>query len=283
MINAIKKTAIMTLRAAHGEASTTVYCLLLALLISGCASEPTFRNDDRYPKNPPDVSGVKDPDVRAEPKCKFGNPKSYTVMGETYYVRESSDDFVQRGVASWYGEKFHGGRTSCGEAYDMYKMTAAHKTLPLPTYLKVTNLDNQRSVIVRVNDRGPFVKNRIIDLSYAAAHKLGMAGKGTANVEIRVVSATKTSASTATDDGDEAPKPSANGAWFVQVGAFSRQASATEVADQVKPLVGYPVTVQHGNGVYRVRVGPLSNRDVAEKVQDYLEDKGYDDPSLVAP
>ncbi len=255
----------------------------LLLLLVGCASEPTFRNDDRYPRNPPDVSGVPEPTVRHEPKCKFGNPASYTVMGETYRVMESVGDFEQRGVASWYGEKFHGGRTSCGEAYDMYKMTAAHKTLPLPTYLKVTNLDNKRSVVVRVNDRGPFVKNRIIDLSYAAAHKLGMANTGTANVHIEVVRPSGETTTVVAQNDDEPTPVATNGGWFVQVGAFSKQTSANEVATEVKPLVGYPVMVHHGNGVFRVRVGPLANRDVAEKVQEYLEDKGYDEPALVAP
>lgn len=126
---------------------------------------------------------------RAEPRSPYGNPDSYEVFGKRYRVMDSSDGYVERGVASWYGREFHGRRTSSGESYDMHALSAAHRTLPLPTYVEVTNLENGRKVVVRINDRGPFHGDRIIDLSYAAAVKLGMAGKGTARVEVRALKA----------------------------------------------------------------------------------------------
>lgn len=124
---------------------------------------------------------------RAEPLSKYGNPHSYEVFGKRYYTLKSSQDFVQRGIASWYGKKFHGRRTSSGEEYNMYAMTAAHKELPLPSYVQVTNLKNGKQIVVRVNDRGPFHDNRVIDLSYAAATKLGIVKQGTGLVEVRVL------------------------------------------------------------------------------------------------
>ena len=127
------------------------------------------------------------PIPRLEPKSRGGNRPTYTVHGKTYRVLDSSDGFVERGVASWYGTAFHGNLTSNGERYDMYAMTAAHKHLPLPTYVEVRNLDNNRRVIVRVNDRGPFIVGRVIDLSYAAATKIGMLDRGTARVEVRAI------------------------------------------------------------------------------------------------
>jgi len=117
-------------------------------------------------------------------KSNIGNPVSYEEFGQRYKVLESSEGFSEKGIASWYGSDFHGRNTSSGETYDMYQMTAAHKTLPLPTYVSVNNLDNGRTLIVKVNDRGPFIEGRVIDLSYAAAYRLGVTGPGTANVEI---------------------------------------------------------------------------------------------------
>jgi len=153
--------------------------LLLVLgLLSGCSG-----TGDKVTE----LSDIPDAVPKVEPKSKYGNPKSYVVFGRRYYPKASSKGYVKRGLASWYGKKFHGRRTSNGERYNMYAMTAAHKTLPLPTYVRVTNLRNGRSTVVRVNDRGPFHGNRIIDLSYSAARKLGMAAKGVEMVEIRTI------------------------------------------------------------------------------------------------
>ena len=130
------------------------------------------------------LGNVADAVPRAEVKTRLGNPESYRVAGKEYRVLETSEGYRQEGIASWYGSQFQGRRTSSGEIYDMYRMTAAHKTLPLPTYVRVTNLENGRSVVVRVNDRGPFVDGRIIDMSFVAAIRLGMLGPGTARVEV---------------------------------------------------------------------------------------------------
>ncbi len=156
----------------------------LLVVIGGCGS-PGLR--DSGPNRPFDPDSVAEIEPRIEPRSRNGNPPSYRTLGKTYRVLKSSAGFRQRGAASWYGSKFHGRKTSNGERYDMYAISAAHNTLPIPTYLRVTNLANGRSLIVRVNDRGPFHSNRIIDLSYAAAAKLGYADKGTTQVEIRAI------------------------------------------------------------------------------------------------
>jgi rare lipoprotein A len=135
----------------------------------------------------PDPSGIPDAVPKVEPKSKYGNPESYVVFGKRYHTKSSSNGYVERGVASWYGPDFHGRKTSSGERYDMYAMTAAHKTLPLPTYARVTNVKNGRSAVVKINDRGPFHGDRIIDLSYSAARKLGVVAKGTAMVEVKAI------------------------------------------------------------------------------------------------
>ncbi len=154
--------------------------LLVSMLsLAACSNVPT--------RPAVDPATVPDAVPKVEPFSKTGNPESYEQFGKRYWVLPSPYGFVQRGKASWYGKKFHGRRTSSGETYDMYAMSAAHKTLPIPTYARVTNLDNGRSVVVRINDRGPFVDDRIVDLSFSAASRLGMIGPGTANVELRVL------------------------------------------------------------------------------------------------
>jgi rare lipoprotein A len=142
---------------------------------------------DGGPAVAPDISGIPEPLPVAEPLARYGNRSPYTVLGRSYHVMGDSAGYSERGVASWYGNKFHGRPTSSFEPYDMYKFTAAHRTLPLPSYVQVTNLDNGRSVVVRVNDRGPFHGDRLIDLSYVAAVKLDMIQRGTARVEVRIL------------------------------------------------------------------------------------------------
>jgi rare lipoprotein A len=166
----------------------------IALGLSGCFSTPPRTQAPSVTppppppaERPPSPDSVPDMVPRSEPRSRNGNPPFYDVMGKRYFVLSSSVGYVERGVASWYGPGFHKVRTSTGEPYDMYAMTAAHKTLPLPAYVRVTNLQNGRSIVVRVNDRGPFVGNRIIDLSYTAASKLDMLRNGTAMVEVRSV------------------------------------------------------------------------------------------------
>jgi rare lipoprotein A len=156
--------------------------LAIALLAGGCATKPT--SEQRRALDP---DSVPDAAPQVEPRSKYGNPPTYEVFGKRYETLTESRGFVDRGIASWYGEDFHGKRTSNGETYDMFGMTAAHKELPLPTYARVTNLENGRSIVVKINDRGPFHSNRIIDLSWVAAAKLRLAAKGTGLVEVRAI------------------------------------------------------------------------------------------------
>lgn len=159
--------------------------IVLPILLNGCSVRLPGESDG--PGRHRDVSHVPDAVPKVEPRSRGGNMSSYVVFGKRYRTLPSSKGFVQRGIASWYGRKFHGRKTSNGETYDMYTMSAAHKRLPIPTYVRVKNLENGRSVVVRVNDRGPFHDNRIIDLSYAAASRIGMLGKGTALVEVSAI------------------------------------------------------------------------------------------------
>jgi peptidoglycan lytic transglycosylase len=175
-------------------------CTLLCIALAGCSlarrhpdqprSNPRtdIPSGSNVPSPPADVLAIPDATPRAEPRGTRGNPPFYEVFGKRYYVMAESDGWVERGTASWYGPGFHSASTSLGERYDMYAMTAAHKTLPIPCYAEVTNLRNGRKVVVRINDRGPFVGDRIIDLSYTAAAKLDMLLAGTAPVEVRVIS-----------------------------------------------------------------------------------------------
>lgn len=216
---------------------------------------------DGGPPIPPDVSRVPEPVPRAEPRAAYGNKSPYTVLGLTYTVMPSAEGYVERGIASWYGTKFHGRLTSSREPYDMYAMTAAHKRLPLPTFVRVTNLDNGRSVIVRVNDRGPFHQDRIIDLSYAAAVKLGIHVAGTGKVEVRAIDPDHPELAAAPPPGPIA-RPSA---LFVQVGAFASRDNARRLAGRLEDADVDDVFLDRvkvdGRLLHRVRVGPL--RDVA--------------------
>lgn len=194
-----------------------------------------------------------------------GNPPFYEVFGERYHVLSSSAGFTDRGVASWYGKKFHGKPTSSGVIYDMHAMTAAHKTLPLPTRVRVRNLTNGRSVVVLVNDRGPFVDNRIIDLSYAAAKRLDMIRAGTAMVEIEAL--TETARTAAPPVGPlTTPGEAADVRLFLQVGAFGERANARQLLERLR-AGGFANAVIHTDTtriapIYRVRLGPID--DVAE-------------------
>jgi rare lipoprotein A len=235
------------------------------------------------PVSPPPAPAGSVPDAipRAEPRARSGNPPFYDVLGKRYYVLSSSVGYWERGVASWYGPGFHKVRTSMGEPYDMYGMTAAHKTLPLPAYVQVTNLQNGRSVVVRVNDRGPFVGNRIIDLSYTAAAKLDMLHNGTAMVEIRTIDPATPPVLTASNAAEAAaPNP----ALFVQAGAFSDPANAQRMAERLRGGSYGKVFVRDdqiaGRRMYRVRIGPV--RDVAEfdRVVAALERAGIGDAHL---
>lgn len=217
---------------------------------------------------------------------------SYVVHGQRYHILRGADGFVQRGTASWYGRKFHGRRTSSGEIYDMYAMTAAHKRLPIPSQVEVTNLTNGRRVVVRINDRGPFVGNRIIDLSYAAAKQLGMLSEGTAPVEIRAISSSKPVAAGSRQLASTAPVAAAlnvtgsDAVFYVQAGAFADRANAYRLQGQLE-AAGFAAPVQiepvdqGGNKYYRVRLGPLHSRDAAGLLTRQLADYGVSDARTI--
>jgi len=251
-------------------------CLLLIFLIfTGCSSITVER--DSAPDRPVDTSAVPDAVPKAEARSKYGNPESYVVFGKRYYVMNDNRGFTQQGIASWYGKKFHGRRTSSGETYDMYAMTAAHKTIILPAYVEVTNIENGKKVVVKVNDRGPFHENRIIDLSYSAATKLDVVAKGTALVKIRVVDSgyksqkipEKRGAPVETLTPDYSP-----GDFFIQVGAFSELDNAENLRRKLNgignELVKISQVVVDNRSLYRVRIGPLSDVGYADKIVQQL-------------
>jgi len=217
-------------------------------------------------------------------RSKYGNPGSYEVFGKTYYVKDSAEGYQQKGIASWYGNKFHGQRTSSGEDYDMYAMTAAHKTLPIPVFVEVTNHDNGRKAVVKVNDRGPFHEGRIIDLSYAAATKLGVAQAGTANVSIRVVTSEsdknrqRSAAVVESHDGEA-------GKLYVQIAAFSSENNALSHLEKLQGEgfsdVRLHIESKKGKAVYRVRIGPLPSENVAKNVVAQLKENNHKSLKIV--
>jgi len=273
-----------------------------AMTISGCftTQRPAPASVELPPSTAPlPVSPEAVPDAipRAEPRARFGNPPYYDVFGKRYYVLSSSADFIERGVASWYGPGFHQLLTSTREPYDMYGMTAAHRTLPLPAYVRVTNLQNGRSVVVRVNDRGPFVGNRIIDLSYTAAAKLDMLRNGTALVEVRSVDVERPRAdvpllgpavAAATNTANSASASTAaaasNAALFVQAGAFSDPANAERLAAKLRTGAYGKIWVRDdviaGRRMYRVRIGPVANVEAFDSIYAALERDGVHDARL---
>ncbi|APZ44117.1 septal ring lytic transglycosylase RlpA family protein [Acidihalobacter ferrooxydans] len=203
--------------------------------------------------------------------------QTYVVHGRSYDVLPTAVGYHRRGIASWYGPKFHGRKTSNGERYNMYAMTAASRDLPLPSWVRVTNLQNGRQVVVKVNDRGPFVQDRIIDLSYAAAKKLGMIGPGTALVEVQVVNPRQPAVN------PPPPRTQAQGApaprLFLQVGAFSSADNAARHKAQLAARGFRPLTVDAGTGangrkLYRVRLGPLANVDALDAAAERLREFG---------
>ncbi|MDD3518520.1 MAG: septal ring lytic transglycosylase RlpA family protein [Chromatiales bacterium] len=263
----------------HARIGVTI---LLMLTIAGCAGTG---GRDAGPAQAPDASRIPDPVPRAEPRSRYGNPESYVVNGQRYHVMASGDGHVEQGIASWYGTKFHGRRTSSGETYDMYAMTAAHARLPLPTYARVTNLENGRSVVVRINDRGPFAKNRIIDLSYTAAQKLDMVRKGTALVEVRALDPGQPDPGAAPVYVD-AGQPLGGHRIFVQVGAFSSEQNAERLrANLASHTLGsvrlFQAQVPGQGAVYRVRIGPLASVDQADRLTQELERIGHGDYRIV--
>ena len=241
--------------------------LILAAWLGACSIRShQFPDEDYGPDEPVDVSHVPDAIPRNAPYSRYGNPDSYTVDGVTYHVMKDGRGYREKGLASWYGLKFHGKRTSSGEPYDMYAMTAAHKTLPLPTWVRVTNLDNGKSVVVKVNDRGPFHAGRIIDLSYAAASKLGMLGHGTVPVE--VVTVTPDSAR---------PSLAHRFPLWIQAGAFSDPQNARRLLQRLKGAgIGGRINIEEkpSGPVHKVWLGPVRNEAGLEQITEQLPQWG---------
>jgi rare lipoprotein A len=246
----------------------------LALLASACAHEPQ-RPEPAGPAPGSSGAGV----VLEEPRARLGNPPFYEVAGKRYVVLASAAGFVERGVASWYGPTFHGGRTATGETYDMNAMTGAHPTLPLPTWVRVTNLQNGSSVVVRLNDRGPFSNNRIIDLSHAAAEQLDMIRAGTAMVEVQSLTGGSAAAGS-----EPVAQPAAAPRFFAQAGAFAEEENARRLAERLRGArigeVAINETRVDGRRIFRVRVGPVAGVGEFDALIERLRQAGVESARL---
>jgi len=262
-----------------GTLCRAVLTLALIYALAACSTlGPPVQHPPAAPVVPPppppsNIDAIPDAIPKLEPKSAHGNPSFYDALGKRYYVLSSADGYLERGVASWYGPTFHGVSTSSGERYDMYGMTAAHKTLPLPTYARVTNLRNGRSVIVRINDRGPFVGNRIIDLSYTAASKLDMLRDGTAFVEVRALVPGGTP--DVLTRSSETPPPT----LYVQVGAFADPNNAQRALGRLRAagldtaFIAPPTNDKQP--LYKVRVGPISDVSAFDQLYAKLATLGF--------
>lgn len=270
-------------------------CVATAIGMAACFSTPPRREIPSAPGPPPPTERPPPPDSvpdvvpRNEPRSRNGNPPFYDVMGKRYFVLSSGVGYVERGVASWYGPGFHKVRTSTGEPYDMYAMTAAHKTLPLPAYVRVTNLQNGRSIVVRVNDRGPFVGNRIIDLSYTAAVKLDMLRNGTAMVEVRTLepaanapllaqgtapNAAPNGASNAAANGAPVAAPLTVTPIIAAEAPLPGAADSAPPAEGTADLSGAITTVPIPRSLF-IQAGAFSDPKNAERLLEKLRGGGY--------
>jgi rare lipoprotein A len=309
-------------RAPRPALSLALVSILSAVLVSGCGLLRDKPKSSRVPSGssvplpPPDILAIPDAVPRPEPRGTRGNPPFYEVFGKRYYVMASADGWVERGTASWYGPGFHNASTSLGEPYDMYAMTAAHKTLPIPAYAEVTNLRNGRKVVVRINDRGPFVGDRIIDLSYTAAAKLDMLTAGTAPVEVRVITpgrpsiARGGSAQPATLPGApgpittppplpatppqppavavvNAPAASIAHAMFIQAGVFADHENARRRVESLLAggveLASLEEITSGQRTLHRVRVGPFATVEEFDLNLARVRTLGVPDARLLTP
>ncbi len=286
----------------------------LALLLSGCtATGGRYGGSDGAPPGDFDASKIPDAVPKPEARSRYGNSPNYVVAGKRYHVLSSAQGYSKVGYASWYGTKFHGQHTSSREPYNMFSMTAASTTLPIPTYVRVTNLENNRSAIVKVNDRGPFKSNRIIDLSYAAAKKLGYADNGTTLVRVTAIDTDSkntffasndhaTSIPAAISDRSDIHSSSHhhqksisaqhtqlavnNGnTLYLQIGAFKTRSKAVNLSRQISALTQADVSVKesyrHNHTIYRVHIGPLANNTQTDKIKSLLQQHGFEKPIAV--
>ena len=280
----------------RGTARLSVLLAVSAVLFSACSTAPApgvrieppaqvgkppastpstrpggYYQDDGPGKNPPpNLGAIPDAEPRPEPLNKFAN-RPYTVLGHSYTPDVSGEPYKAQGIASWYGRKFHNQRTSSGEIYDMYAMSAAHPTLPIPSYARVTNVKTGKSVIVRINDRGPFHSGRIIDLSYAAAYKLGIAQAGSGEVEVESIDAAHEAPATASiaakeEKPEEPVRVASDEGYWLQLGAFNIQANAEQLLTKLKTQLGSLadlLRIQAVDGLYRLRAGPFNSTEEA--------------------
>jgi len=286
-----------------------VAIFLALLIVSACSSTPPrggggyYQDDGPPPSAPTDIWQLPEPVPKNEALSKYGN-KPYSVFNKTYYPLKDISGYRERGVASWYGRKFHGKRASSGETYDMYALTAAHKTLPLPSYARVRNLANNRSLVVRVIDRGPFLDNRLIDLSYTAAARLGILGAGTGLVEVEGLTADDPppkdgpvsreagsrerpppkDASVAHPAGDREPSAAAP-KLYVQAGAFANLENARALGARLESGDFKPIEIQtaqlDNRAVHRVRIGPLASVEEGDRVAARVAGLGIDNAYII--
>ncbi len=306
----ITKAGIGALKLAH--LWLLMSAALLVFSLSGCQSGDSFsRLKDSGPSHEVDVSQIENAVPRVDPITIAGNKNPYTVNGVTYQLMPAAKGYREEGMASWYGNKFHGRKTSNGETYDMYGMTAAHKTLPIPAYVRVTNLANGRQIIVRVNDRGPFHGGRIIDLSYAGAKKLGYANSGTARVRVEAIdpanfqpnSVSLPSLSAQVDKSEKnqslavasrlAPLTTSVSATtkkhaaqpFLQVGVYRSMNSARQLQDQLSSITTFPVSVRRfgkvKSPVFKVWIGPIVDQLQLAALRNRLIEQGRYKPFVV--
>lgn len=299
-------------------------CAVLALVLVGCGSAPQRVAHDPTPTYhdgaPPaaaiDLSLIREPIPKVEPNARYGNHSPYNVLGRRYEVLPTRSGYLERGTASWYGTKFHGKPTSTLERFDMYAFTAAHKTLPLPSYARVTNLTNGKSIVVRINDRGPFVGDRLIDLSYVSALKLGIHVSGTAPVEVRVIdpsvgepelisapsagsaiatgialsqpslvtqalAATPRVSNDSLGVGGNAELPDATGQRYLQCGAFTTAVNANALAIRLQNAGFSDARVLSGQDrLFRVLIGPLASASAADDFSLRLLAAGFSVPRV---
>ncbi|WP_110687516.1 septal ring lytic transglycosylase RlpA family protein [Salinicola aestuarinus] len=297
-----------------------VLVLMLLVALAGCAGGGGggryAQTHDAYPQSPQDVANVPDAVPRVEPRSRGGNRSTYTVWGKTYHVLSDPTGYEAVGQASWYGTKFQGYDTANGESYDMYKMSAAHRTLPLPSYARVTNLDNDRTVIVRINDRGPFHEDRLIDLSYAAAARLDILKGGTGRVKVEAidpvawskehgdgdkpdpaVAASAASTPPQVDAGKldpvierpsravspGAPTSRSSGQRYLQVAALGSPDKARALKSRLQGLLSRPVRIDNAASLYRVQVGPVDDIASLQAIRATLRDAGFAQTFVVAP
>ena len=268
MTKTMRKTAALACMAA---------CAVM--ILASCSSKPDKPDEQRDGPSTLDITAadVKDAVPQAEPRARYGNHSPYEVFGKTYKVMDSSKGYHERGTASWYGSKFHGRRTSSGEPYDMHLPTAAHKYLPLPTYAEVTNLDNGKKVIVKINDRGPFKDDRMIDMSYGAALRLDMIRTGTARVDVRAIEVGGGSETAYTPTAKAVPSA---GTWL-QAGAYKSESGALRQAARLEDAGLSPVAIHRDGGLFRVRMGPFEGDYEIEQVIERTVELGFDRPHRV--